>query len=382
MLPSQRALFDIPADICFLDAATFSPQPLASRDLGREAVARKCRPWEIPPSFPAEQYRRARQDAARLINADAEDMALISSVGYGVATAAKILPCPAGSRVLVLQDDHSSPVLEWTTRAASGHFTVEAVRKPGNGDWTEALLDAIGREGAEPIAVASISSVHWSDGGLIDLAPVANAVRAQGGALLVDATQSAGVVELDVRTLEPDFVVFSAYKWLLGPYGRAFLYVAKRHQAGVPLEQTSYGRRAVRADQDVYFGDLDYVEGGQRFDMGQRDLVSLEIASLGMETVAAWGQTAIAERLAMLTGRLADGLDGGKITVPDIRFRTPHILSLDFPGGIPAGLLAGLAAEKIHVARRLGRMRVSPHVYNDENDIDRLIDVLHRLMPA
>lgn len=382
MLPSQRASFDIPANICFLDAATFSPQPLACRDLGREAVARKSRPWEIAPTFPSEQYNRARQTAASLINADPEDMALISSVGYGVAAVAKMLPVPSGSRVLVLQDDHSSPVLEWMTRAQSGEFTVEAVRRPGTGDWTDALLDAIGRAGAEPIAIASISSVHWSDGGLVDLAPVAAAIRAQGGALLIDATQSAGVIDLDVRTLDPDFVVFSAYKWLLGPYGRAFLYVAKRHQAGVPLEQTSYGRRAVRADQDVYFADLNYVGNAQRFDMGQRDLVSLEMASLGMEMVSNWGAQAIRERLAMLTGRLADGLSGPGVSIPDIGVRAPHILSLEFSGGIPAGLLKGLAAENIFVARRLGRMRVSPFVYNDEDDIDRLVEAFRELLPA
>ncbi|KQZ15356.1 hypothetical protein ASD44_15775 [Mesorhizobium sp. Root554] len=355
---------------------------MACRDLGREAVARKSRPWEIAPTFPSEQYHRARQTAASLINADPQDMALISSVGYGVAAAAKMLPVPSGSRVLVLQDDHSSPVLEWMTRAQSGEFTVEAVRKPGNGDWTDALLDAIGRANAEPIAIASISSVHWSDGGLVDLAPVAAAIRAQGGALLIDATQSAGVIDLDVRTLDPDFVVFSAYKWLLGPYGRAFLYVARRHQEGVPLEQTSYGRRAVRADQDVYFADLNYVGNAQRFDMGQRDLVSLEIASLGMEMVSNWGTQAIRERLAMLTGRLADGLSGSGVGIPDIGVRAPHILSLEFSGGIPAGLLKGLAAENIFVARRLGRLRVSPFVYNDEDDIDRLLEAFRELLPA
>ena len=69
----------------------------------------------------------------------------------------------------------------------------------------------------------------------------------------MDATHSAGVLDLDVQKLDPDFLVFPTYKWLIGPYARAFLYVAKRHQDGIPLEQTSYGRRAVRAEQDVYF---------------------------------------------------------------------------------------------------------------------------------
>jgi selenocysteine lyase/cysteine desulfurase len=383
MLSSQRSLFDIPSDVCFLNAASYSPLPLATLDAGRRAVARKGRPWLIDHEFASRQYERTRNAAARLIKADPEDVALIASVAYGVAAAAKILSVPPNSRVLVLQDDHSSPVLEWTTRASEGGFTVETVRRPGNGDWTEALLTAIDRTGAAPIAIVSISSVHWSDGGAVNLDRVASAARARGAALLVDATHSAGVTNLDVRTLDPDFVVFPTYKWLLGPYGRAFLYIGKRHQGGIPLEQTSYGRKAVRAEEDTYLSDTRYVGGGRRFDMGERDhFISMEMASIGMEMMAQWGSEAIVERLAALTARLADGLRGTTVNVPEVRVRAPHILSLRFRDGMPKGLIKSLAVENIHVAPRLGLMRISPHVYNDESDIDRFIEAFHRLMPS
>ena len=136
---------------------------------------------------------------------------------------------------------------------------------------------------APPVALATMSSIHWSDGGIIDLERVQEALRPQGGKLLVDATHAAGVVDLDVTRLDPDFLIFPTYKWLLGPYGRAFLYVAKRCQNGIPLEQTSYGRKRVQATDDVYFSDLDYVETARRFDMGERDFfVSLDVASTSM----------------------------------------------------------------------------------------------------
>jgi selenocysteine lyase/cysteine desulfurase len=383
MLASQRALFDIPDDVCFLNAASYSPLPLAVLEAGRKGVARKGRPWLIDQAFASEQYERARGAAARLINADPEDVALISSVGYGVATAAKITPVPLGSRVIVLQDDHSSPVLEWMTRADESEFAVETVQRPGDGDWTAALLSAIERPGAAPIAIASISSVHWSDGCVVDLEPVALALRARGALLLIDATQGAGVIDLDVRKLDPDFVVFPTYKWLLGPYGRAFHYVAKRHQAAIPLEQTSYGRRAVRAEQQIYFTDTDYVSGARRFDMGERDhFISMEMAAAGMDMIAGWGTRAIAARLAELTRRLVDGLRGDNLSVADARVRAPHILSLSFRDGMPKGLVEKLAAEKIFVASRLGRLRISPHVYNDEGDIQRFLKAFKNLMPS
>jgi selenocysteine lyase/cysteine desulfurase len=383
MLPSQRGLFDIPRQICYLNAASWSPLPIATQEAGRVGVARKGQPWLIDPALPAIQYERARGAAARVINADADDVALISSVSYGVAAAAKLVTVPAGSRVLVLENDHSSAVLEWRTRASGGRFTVDIVPQPEDGDWTAVVLAAIERSGAPPVGLASISSVHWSDGGMLDMDRVAAALRRQGAMLLVDATHAAGVMKIDVRSLDPDFLVFPTYKWLLGPYGRAFLYIAKRRQDGVPLEQTSYGRRAISSEQESYYRDIEFVPGARRFDMGERDhFISLEMASIGMEMMAQWGCDAIQGRLRALTGRLADGLQECGVTVPGAAVRAPHIVSLRFRGGMPERLIERLAAEHVYVAPRVGRVRISPHVYNDEDDVDRFVTTFRRLACA
>jgi hypothetical protein len=127
----------------------------------------------------------------------------------------------------------------------------------------------------------------------------------------------------------------------------------------------------------------------------------MEMASIGMEMMAEWGASAVVQRLLMLTERIAEGLRGIGVSAPERRFRAPHILSLCFkspgfkspgfkspgfksPGfkslgfknGMPAGLIEGLASEGIYVAARLGRMRISPHVFNDEADADRLVAAL------
>ncbi len=332
MLASQRDLFEMPRDICYLNAASYSPLPRRVLDAGRAAVGRKGQPWTLEASFANAQHERARTAAARLINADPADIALIPSVSYGVATAAKLLTIARGTR-----------------------------------------------PGARPVGLASISSVHWSEGGLIDVDQVGAALRRQGAAFLIDATQSVGVLTMDVKRLDPDVVIFPTYKWLLGPYGRAFLYVAKRHQDGIPLEQTSSGRRDVRAENDVYFTDLRYVADARRFDMGERDhFISVEMAAISMEMLAEWGAPAVTQRVAMLTERIADEMCGLGFSFPDRRLRAPHILSLAFKEGIPNGLVEGLASEGIYVAARLGRLRVSPHVYNDEADADRFVASLAR----
>ncbi len=380
MLPSQRDLFDIPRDVCFLNAATWSPLPLAVQEAGRAAIARKGQPWKLSADFQSGQYERARKAAAALIGADSGDVTLISSVGYGVATAGKVMTIPRGSRVLVLQDDHTSPVLEWVGRAEAGGFTVDSVKQPGDGDWTSAVLEAIARPGAAPLALASISSVHWSDGGAVDLARISAALKKSGAALLVDATHDVGVRHVNVKALDPDFLIFPTYKWVLGPYGRAFMYVAKRWQNGVPLEQTSGARKGVSAEDTVYFRDTSYKDGAQRYDMGERDhFISMEMAAVGMEMMASWGNDAIVERLSMLTTKLADGLGNLNVRLLDAKLRAPHILSLAFPKGMAPDLPKKLAAENVHAAPRLGRLRISPHVYNDEQDVERFVEVFRRV---
>jgi selenocysteine lyase/cysteine desulfurase len=380
MLPCQRTLFDIPREVCFFNAATYSPLPIAVQEAGRAAVARKGQPWKLPADFQPQQYERARKAAAALIGADSTDVSLIPSVGYGVSTAGKVLTIPRGSRVLVLQDDHTSPVLEWMSRSQAGGFAVETVKQPADGDWTSAVMAAIDRSGAEPLALVSISSVHWSDGGALDMARIAKAAKAKGSALLVDATHDVGIRHIDVKTLDPDFLIFPTYKWVLGPYGRAFMYVAKRHQHGVPLEQTAPARKAVSAEDTVYFRDTSYAEGARRYDMGERDhFISMEMAAIGMEMMAGWGNEPIRARLAMLTDKLADGLANTGVQVMDRKLRAPHVLSLYFPKGMATDLPKKLAAENVYAAPRLGRLRISPHVYNDEQDVERFVEVFRKV---
>jgi len=380
MLPCQRALFDMPRDVCFFNAASWSPIPRAVQEAGRAAVARKGQPWKLPGDFATGQHERARKAAAALIGADPGDVALIPSVGYGVSTAGKVLTVERGSRVIVLENDHTSPVLEWVGRAEAGGFTVETVKQPTDCDWTSAVLEAIERKGAAPVALASISSVHWSDGGALDVARIGAALKQKGAAFLIDATHDVGVRRIDVKTLDPDFLIFPTYKWVLGPYGRAFMYVAKRRQAGVPLEQTSAARKAVSAEDTVYFRDVSYRDDARRYDMGERDhFISMEMAAIGMEMMAGWGNEAIVERLSMLTGKLAEGLGNLDIRLPETKLRAPHILSLAFPKGMAPDLPKKLAAENVYAAPRLGRLRISPHVYNDEEDVERFVDVFRKV---
>ena len=377
MASPYRSDFDMPGDVAYLNAASFSPLPIETCAIGRAAVSNKAQPWLLPADFANQQYELARASAARLIGVAADDVSLISSVGYGVATIAKGLELPRGSRVIVLEDDHASPVLEWHVRGEAQGFTVDTVRRPADLDWTAAVIEAIGRPGAPQVGAVSISSMHWSDGALLDMAAIADAARVCGAAFIIDATQTTGVIALNIAAIDPDALIFPTYKWLLGPYGRAFMYVAKRRQNGMPLEQTQHSRMNVRAENEVYFGDLAMAATARRFDMGERDhFISMAMATASIDYINRIGPVAVSAHLRPLIERLADGLAILPVRIAPPRCRAPHILGIEFLAGRPPDLMQRLARQNVFGAWRLGRLRLSPHIYNDTADIDRAITAL------
>lgn len=366
MLPSQRALFEIPEDVAYLDTAAYGALPRAVREAGEVGVAVKSTPWTRQIARDDAWAERCRTAAAKLIGADADGIALVGSVSHGIATAALNTRAAPGSRILRIAQEFPSQVLAWDRFAARTGAVVDEVARPADGDWTQALLDRIAPPGAPPLAVATLTPLHWTDGSRIDLDRLAPAVRAAGAALVIDATQAVGAMPIDVTRWDPDFLAFPTYKWVLGPYSQAFLYVAPRHRDGEPLEPNTRNQ--------------ENAPGARRFDKGERnDPVGLPMAATGMELVLSWGPANIAARLGHLTGMLADALTAQGVAASWPAQRVGHILGLQPANALPEGTAAALAAQGVHVSERGTGLRVSPHVHATEDDIARAAAAIARL---
>lgn len=366
MLGSQRQLFDIPREVAYLDAAAFSALPAPVREAGAEGVMAKVRPWAMARDDAMAE--RVRADAARLIGAAADDVAIVGAVSHGIATAARNLDLPAGSRILRVADEFPSLALVFDRLAAERGLVLDIVERPADGDWTAVILAAIARPGP-PLALAALTPLHWCDGALIDLDRVVPAVRAAGGAVVIDATQAVGVLDMDVQRLRPDFLAFPTYKWVLGPFSLAFLYAAPERQDGLPVEENGGNRPAGG-----------FAPGARRYDKGERnDPIGLPMAAAGMELVASWGHEAIAARLRVLTDALAEVASGLGLGVLPRERRAPHILGVRLPGGMTPGLIAGLAARGAYACDRLGVLRISPHVWVDEADVEHFAAALREV---
>lgn len=173
-LACQRALFDMPADVAYLNAATCGPVPLVVRDAGLRGVVAKATPWATWDwEATAAMADRVRAAAGALIGAASSDMAIIGSVSHGLATAGRALPVAVGHRVLRVAGEQSSNCLEWARLAEAQGGVLDIVPTPGDGDWTRAVIERIGLAGAPPVDIAALTPCHWTDGSLIDLERIA-----------------------------------------------------------------------------------------------------------------------------------------------------------------------------------------------------------------
>src|SRR5581483_1438754 len=225
VLDSQRHLFDIPREIAYFNCAYISPLTNRAVDAGIAGLQRKARPWNIGPEAFFDETEDARAVFAELIGAHNNDIALVPAASYGLAVATANLPVKAGQSIVLQAEEYHSSVLSWrnAVRCTGGRIVV--VERPICGNWTAAICDAID----EQTAVVHVCPTHWVCGGIVDLVEVSRRCKVVGAALVVDATQSCGAQQLDVKECDPDFIVVAAYKWLLGPYSSGFLYVAPRH---------------------------------------------------------------------------------------------------------------------------------------------------------
>lgn len=374
-----RPLFDLSDDVVYMNCAAQGPAPRAAADAGRRAVDRKARPWEKERENLTAEMARARELFAGFIGASAADIALSTATSYAVATAANSITLDAGQTVLVLEGQFPSNLYAWQLLAERSGATVDVVPRPADGDWTSAVLDRLGPQ----TGLVTLPNVHWVDGGVLDLIPIAEATHAQGAALFIDATQSIGVLPLDVARLDPDYVACSAYKWLLSPDQCGYLYVAPRRQHGLPVENNHAGRIGDGPMTLTPGYGARFQPGAKRFDQGAADsMIHMPMAVAAMEQIEAWGLDAIAGGISPVVDRIAEEAESRGWWVPPKAHRSPHFIGLALPQPPAPDLADRLAAENIHVSLRSARVRVAPYLFTLMEEVDTLFRALDRAVRA
>jgi len=374
-LASQHELFDLPSDVSYLNCAYQSPKLRRSIAVAESELHRTLRPWTISSGdffAPAEKLRDA---FARLIDAEPGDIAIVPSVSYGITIAAANLPLDAGDHIVVLSEQFPSNRYAWSELVRQTGSRLTVVDRPVEGTWTDRIVDQID----DTCAITALPGVHWTDGYRLDLDTISKKCRASGSALVLDLTQSLGVIPFSVRETEVDFVSVASYKWLLGPLGLSFLYVDPKHHQGQPIEHGWLGRHGSEDFSRLVDYTDRYQPGARRFDAGERTNNALIAgATCALEQILDWGTDRIQHYLGELVARIAANAGQRGLNCTPTEARAPHLLGIELPADKIAPIAAALAEEKVYVSIRGNKLRVAPYLYNSRSDVDRLFEIMDR----
>lgn len=376
-LPLQRDLFDLPDDVTYLNCAYMSPMLKSVRLAGEEGLLRKNHPWTLGADMFFTDCEALRPLVGKLWGTDAEHIAIVASASYGLATAAlNIEPyLKAGQEIIVLAEQFPSNYYVWAELAKRKQLTLRVVPMPHDGNWTDAILATL----SEKTALLALPNTHWTDGTWIDLSRIRQTIGQGEDApfLVLDLTQSVGAVPFDVKTCQPDFVASAAYKWAMGPYGMGVLYVADRFLDGTPLEMNWVNRkRSENLARLVDYCD-EFQPGARRFDVGERsNPIQLPMAVAAFAQLIDWQPERTLATIRVMTERLAEHAKTLGLHCASTEHRAGHMIGLHAEERWPDDLREAMREANIHVSYRGSGMRVSPHVYNTVEEVDRLAEFL------
>ena len=374
---TPREAFAITDAVTYLNSASLGPRLRAVDAAGHAAVARMAEPWHIRSADWFADARALRALFASLIGAPADCVALVPSVSYGIAVAARNVPVAAGDNIVVIDQEYPSNYYSWQRLARERGAEIRSAAARG-GTLTDAIVASIDRR----TAVVAVANCHWTNGAMVDLVRVGAAARRHDAALVVDASQSLGVYPLDLAEVRPDFLVTVGYKWLLGPYGLGYLYVADRwHEQGEPLEESWLNR----AGGDNFAALVDYTDayqpGAQRFNLGESaQFYLLPMALAALMQIAQWTPARIQQQLSEWTGELSSRAASLGLESLTREQRVGHMIGLTARGSLPPGVVDGLAARHVYVGARGNNIRVSPHLHSTAADLERLVAALQELL--
>jgi cysteine desulfurase/selenocysteine lyase len=359
----------------WLNAASMGPLPERAREAVEAYNRRRSDIHSLRGADFEPVLARARRAGARLIGADDDEIALLPNTSHGLNLAALALPLEPGRRVLVSDREFPANVYPWLAMRQARGARVDVVPTDPQGNPDEArLLEELARG---DVGILAISAVQFTSGWVADLPALGRACRAHGAFLVVDAIQALGQVPLDVRAAEVDVLATGCHKWLCSPFGTGFTYV-RRELIG-RMEPRVIGWSAMTASADLE-RVLDYepgwVEGARRFEVATQPWQDFAGMAEAVELILDAEPARIREHVLALLDPLAAWVaERGMDAVSDPRpERRSGIFA--FTGPDAAGAYRALHRAGVGCVLREGAVRLSPHLYNQPEDIGRVMDVL------
>ena len=363
---SVRAEFPALAHWTYLNTATYGHVPKWGTDAIAAHFANRDR-------FACTDFLRwydhadvIRISAARLIHAEPDDIAFLTNSASALGLLAGGIDWRAGDNIVTLADEF--PNCLYLPALVERH-QVEFREVP----W-ECFYGAIDTR----TRLVALSEVNYASGFRPPLEEIAAYLRVRNVLLYVDGTQSVGALRFDVRRIQPDMLAVHAYKWMISPTGTGFMYVAPSLRAKLPPAVAGWRtHREWRNVDNLHHGPPELKDTAEKYEGGGLQFGLLDAMGAAIDWLLALGPNEIESRVLELARSARErmialgGTSAGNGS---------QIVAVKFEGINPSALMAGLSARGVVVAARHGYLRISPHFYNNEADLDQLEEELRKLL--
>ena len=375
----QKELFSLDTDVHYINGAYMSPSCKSVEQAGIEGILRKSKPYTIGHKHFFEDVETLRSLFAELINAEKpERVAIIPSVSYGMAIVANNIKIKDGGNIIVSEAQFPSHVYPWLELAKENKLDIRTIPYPSGENRAEKInADILAAIDDKTILVA-LPHVHWSHGTKYDLEIIGEKARNHNAYFIIDGTQSVGVLPFDVQKIKCDALICCGYKWLMGPYTLGYAYFNEKFDTSKPLEQNW----SVRLGSEDFTQLSNYTPllkpHALKFDMGERsNFTNVPMGIAALQQILAWGVENIQPYLLNITQKSIAELRKAGCWVENETGRANHLFGVQLPKSIDLATFPDrLKLQKIMVSVRGDFVRVSPHVYNDEADMQALVDAI------
>lgn len=374
--PDLRRLFPVTRNATYLNHAAVGPLSVRAY----EAMERHARDQR---DFGAVHWRewyaehdRLRAAAGKLINAEANEIAILKNTTEGLAFVAEGLRWESGDNVVTTALEFPSNYVPWKVLESRG-VECRVIQAPDGTFTADAVAAAIdGRT-----RIVSLSSVAFHNGFAADLDAIGDLCAAHGVLFCVDAIQSLGVLPMDVKRSKISFLAADGHKWLCGPEGAAIFYAAAEHRDKLRVIENGW-TNIDRKKGSYLSAPTDLLPDSRRFEGGSLNTNGIYGLRAAIDLLLEIGIETIQAEVIRLANRLAVGLES-----IGFRIGSPRPIRSGIVGAIPTlvdtreliRLHGDLDREGIICAPREGMLRFSPHFYNDDEELDRVVDALKRL---
>jgi selenocysteine lyase/cysteine desulfurase len=370
----RQAEFPVAARWAYLDHAAVAPLPRSAGDVLRAWALDQEQNGVVPwPSW-ERKLGVLRRDAARLIGALPEEIAFVASTTHGIGLVAEGFPWREGDSVVTASEEYPSNIYPWLNLATRG-VTLRQVPSRAGRIWVDDLAAAIDRS----TRVLTISHVEFASGFRNDLDALAELCHARDVALFVDAIQGLGPHVIDVGRTAIDFLAADGHKWLLGPEGAGLLYV--RRDWIERLRPLGVGWHSVVGSYNSPANEYRLKPGAERWEGGSFNMPGLQALAASVRLLLEIGPETVSARIlehAQAVRTLAHAA-GWQVYGSPRPEDLSGIVALTCAGVDPDHAARTLRGRGVAVASRRGRLRVSPHVYNNDDDLRRLEEGLRDL---